>query len=135
MKQINKFLLLPVFFFLLLAGNAKADQLAWITKDQAEKTVQYFKDNDIKTVILFCACCDNDKKLKVTVDKIFYRKTENPDYYEVVIQGDASDGSRINEGVDLAYLHIKKDKNAVCLGLELGFVCDPCTKPFKWKIN
>jgi hypothetical protein len=121
-----------ILFVVTLVQNVKADQLAWITKDQAEQTVQYFNDNDIKTIVLFCGCCDKDVKMKVSVDKVFYRKTENPDYYEVVIQGNASDGSRINEGVDLAYVHVLRDSKWRCLGKELGFKCDPCTKAFKY---
>ncbi|KXK45023.1 MAG: hypothetical protein UZ05_CHB002002531 [Chlorobi bacterium OLB5] len=36
-------------FLLLFAVNVSfADQLAWITEEQAEKTVQYLKDNKIK---------------------------------------------------------------------------------------
>lgn len=130
--KTKKIYIFTIILLVFLVQNVKADQLAWITKDQAEQTVQYFKDNDIKTVVLFCACCDKDIKMKVTVDKVFYRKTENPDYYEVVIQGTAEDGSRINEGVDLAYVHIKHDSKWRCLGKELGFQCDPCTKPFKF---
>lgn len=112
----------------------QADQLAWITKDQAEQTVKYIKDNDIKHIILFCGCCDKDVKKKVKVSKVFYRQTENPSYYEVVISGEVTGTDEtVNEGVDLAYTFINKDGMAACLGKELGFECDPCTKPFKWK--
>ena len=123
---------ISLILIVLNFSTAKADQLAWITKDQAEQTVQYFNDNDIKAIVLFCGCCDKDVKMKISVDKVFYRKTENPDYYEVVIQGNAADGSRINEGVDLAYVHILRGSKWRCLGKELGFKCDPCTKAFKF---
>jgi hypothetical protein len=119
---------------LVVAGIrfAKADQLQWLTKDQAEKTVEYFEDNDIKRVILWCACCDNNRMEKVKVTKIYFRKAEDPNYYEVIIEGTGADSRKINEAVDLAYVHIKKNKKAYCLGKELGFECDPCTTPFKW---
>jgi hypothetical protein len=125
-----------ILFFILLVSSvyaAKADQLAWLTKDQAAETVDYLKNNDIKEVILFCGCCDKDVKKKVKVTKIFYRQTENPDYFEVVIVGNTLESEMVNEGVDLAYTFINKDGKAACLGKEMGYQCDPCTKPFKWK--
>lgn len=127
-----KKLFLYAFVFLLIQ-NAKADQLAWLSKDQAKQTVDYFNDNNIKEVILFCGCCDKDIKEKVTVSKVYYRQVkDSKEYYEVVIEGSTPETKPVKKAVDLAYVYIKKDNKAACLGLELGFQCDPCTQPYDW---
>jgi hypothetical protein len=132
-KIVKMGVLLPLFFIIFNCSSAKADQLAWLTKDEITKAMDFIKSNDIKEVILYCACCNNNVKAKVTVSKIYYRQVkESKEYYEVVIKGTLSDGTTIKQAVDLAYVHIKKDDKAVCLGLEAGFQCDPCTKPFDW---
>src|SRR4030095_16305773 len=124
--------ILFVVFIVFAVKLTFSDQLAWITKEQAETTVAYFEDENIKQVVLWCACCDNDrKKLKVKVSKIFDRQTAEPDYYEVVIEGLTERGVFINDPVDLAYVHVKRSGKWRCLGRELGFKCDPCTKAFK----
>lgn len=124
-----------LLFIVLIVFAVKlsySDQLAWITKEQAEKTVAYFEDEGITQVVLWCACCNNDKKVKVTVSKIFYRRTAEPDYYEVVLEGITDRGNFVSDPVDLAYVHIKRGSKWRCLGKELGFECDPCTKAFKF---
>jgi len=67
--QIKRVLL--VFLLLVSAKFIYADQLAWITEEQAMTTVDYFKENKIKNVILWCACCDNDEKMKIKVTRIY----------------------------------------------------------------
>ena len=94
--------ILFIIIVLFAVKISYSDQLAWITKEQAEKTVAYFEDEGITQVVLWCACCDNDKKVKVTVSKIFYRNTSDPGYYEVVIEGTFSTGGKLwGEPVDL----------------------------------
>ncbi|MCI0449103.1 MAG: hypothetical protein L0Y79_04855 [Chlorobi bacterium] len=118
--------------FLVFAINTSySDQLAWITKEQAEKTVSYFEDEDISRVVIWCACCDNDPKIKVNVERISYKKADDPSYYEIYITGTTSDGRTISQPVDLAYVHVKRSGKWRCLGKELKFDCDPCTKAFK----
>lgn len=126
MKKIILLLL-----FTSLSRPTFSDQLAYISKEQAENTVAFLNDEQISTVILWCACCDNDSKVKVKIDKVYYKYTGYENYYQVYINGRTLDGRNIDEGVDLAYVHIKKGKKWYCLGKELGFKCDPCTKPFK----
>ena len=122
-----------LFLTLFMVNFSYSDQLAWITKDQAEQTVEYFRDNDITQVILWCACCDNDPKILVSVNRVFYKPAEGRGYYEVYIEGtNALLGQVINEPVDLAYVHIKRGGKWRCLGKELKFDCDPCTKSFKY---
>ncbi|HEY3251496.1 MAG TPA: hypothetical protein VGK25_10305 [Ignavibacteria bacterium] len=110
-----------------------SDQLAWITKAQAEKTIAYFEDNDITRVVLWCACCDNDPKTLINVTKIYYKPSDDPSYYEVYIEGtNPLVGQVVSQPVDLAYVHIKRNSKWRCLGKELKFECDPCTKAFKF---
>ncbi len=124
--------LLCISVFLLCSYFAKADQLAWLTKEQAELTVQYFKEFGIEKAILWCACCDGDTAKKIKITKIYFRHTGTDEYYEVVIEGKDMEGNTIDEAVDLAYVHVPSGENANCLGLELGFECSPCTEPFLW---
>ena len=122
-----------VFFFLLVfVKTANSDQLEWISKEQAEQTVQYFEDKDIKQVVLWCACCDNDAKTLVNVTKIYYKPASDASYYTIYIEGTDNTGSAVNHAVDLAYVHIKRGSKWRCLGKELKFECDPCTKSFKF---
>ncbi len=120
-----------VFLLLISVKYIYADQLAWITKEQAEKTVQYFKDNKIKYAVLWCACCDNDTKMKIKVTRISYKQAEGQPYYEVWLEGKDKEGKRLNQAVDLAYVHVKIEGVYNCLGKLLEFECDPCTEPFK----
>ncbi|MBI3366637.1 hypothetical protein HY041_03360 [Candidatus Roizmanbacteria bacterium] len=121
-----------IFLFLFTAKLAYSDQLAWLTKDQAEQTITYFQNHNINEVILYCGCCDGDTKIKVAVSKIYSRQATDPQYWEIVIEGTTPGGNKIIRAVDLAYVHIKRGSKARCLGKELGFYCDPCVKPFKW---
>ncbi|MBZ0202390.1 MAG: hypothetical protein IT281_05355 [Ignavibacteria bacterium] len=127
---MRKFLIVVVL--LLAVKIAHADQLQWITKDQAAETKAYFWDNEIKQVILWCACCDNDMKMLVNVEYVGYKPASDPNYYEFFITGTTFDGKKIDQEVDLAYVHILRGSKWRCLGKELKFECDPCTKPFKF---
>lgn len=124
-------IILAAFLLVLAAGTTFSDQLAWITKDQAKQTVAYFTENEIDRVVLWCACCDNDTKMIVEVEHIRYKKAEDPNYYQIYIEGVSTKGKNVNYAVDLAYVHIKRDGLWRCLGTELGFECDPCTKAFR----
>jgi hypothetical protein len=124
--------LVCILIIMLISYLAKADQLAWISKDQAEQTIQYFNEYGINKAILWCACCDGDKQRKIEITKIYYKYTGTDEYYEVVIEGTDEKGATVNEAVDLAYVHIQSGLKANCLGKELGFECSPCTVPFSW---
>ena len=89
--------------------------------------------NSQDQLILWCACCDNDPILKVKPVKIYYESAGFEDYYQVVVELINSKGVKTKEQIDLAYVHIKKDNKAYCVGTELGFECDPCTAPFVWE--
>ncbi|MBK8555946.1 MAG: hypothetical protein IPL65_09345 [Lewinellaceae bacterium] len=124
---------LLLLFLLSLTAPAFADQLAWLTKAQADKTQQWLNKNSLKKVVLWCACCDSDAKTKGTVQKYEIRQVDGyPEYYELVLTIRNEAGGIEVMPVDLAYVHIKKGKKARCLGKVIGLECDPCTKPFPW---
>jgi len=113
------------------ANKLQADQLEWITKEQAIAAVEYLQQQE--AVIIWCGCCEEDRMRPVVITKVYYEKVENEgeDYYTVKIDGFDGEGNEIvGEPLDLAYVHIVKDYVAYCLGVELGFECDPCVEPF-----
>ena len=127
---MRKFLI--VIVLLLAVKFVYADQLAWITKEQAQKTVAYFNEREVSQVILWCACCDNDPKMLINVEGVTYKPASDANYFEVYITGTTFDGKRFDQPVDLAYVHVLRGSKWRCLGKELKFECDPCTKAFKF---
>lgn len=124
--------IIAIFILFLAVNISYSDQLAWITKEQAEKTVKYIEENEISQVILWCACCDNDYKLLLNLSDIYYKPASDPQYYEIWVEGTKFNGGGFKDAVDLAYVHIQKGSKWKALGNVLGFECDPCTKPFKF---
>ncbi len=128
---MKKLLTLSFLFFALFF--AKADQLAYLTLDQATKAVNYLQKQD--HVIMWCACCDDDAQIYVRIAKVYYQRvadTKEP-YYEVIIEGTNANGEFVNEAVDLAYVHAQSGSKYKSVGKLLKFKCDPCTKPFEWQ--
>lgn len=121
-----------ILCFLLIAGFAKADQLALITHAQAEKAVAYLKKET--SVILWCSCCEGDPMKRITINEVFIKETENGKYYSVVLKGRDEDGKEVEEYLDLAYVFVKKGSKGQSLGKVLKFECDPCVKPFNWDV-
>lgn len=124
-----------LLFFILTFGFSffiYADQLQWLSKEQAEQAVQYLHDAKVKQAVLWCACCDNDPAVKIKIKKAEIRYTGTGDDYEVIITGKRADGTPFSDAVDLAYFHIKSGDQAYCFGAVLNFDCDPCTGPFPW---
>lgn len=134
MKQLSSVVLI-LAILLLASKSLKADQLAWITESQAKQATELLKTQN--KIILYCACCDNDPKQKVKIKNVVYRHPkingkEQKEYYQVFVTAKIN-GEWQEVALDLAYVHIKKGKEAHCLGKELNFECDPCTEPFSWK--
>lgn len=126
-----KFTLFVLSMF-LLTTTAKADQLAYITKSQAIEATEYLLKES--KVILWCACCDDMNKTLVMISGVTYQHTGYQDYYEVSITGIDADGNSVNQAIDLAYVHVQIEDDAEPLGEVLGYECDPCTLPFRWKV-
>ena len=109
---------------------AKADQLASLTLEQAEKAVAYLKKEAV--VVLWCSCCKDDPLRRVTVSEVFMKISKDGSYYSVVLKGRDENGKQIEEYLDLAYVFVKKKSKGQSLGKVLKFKCDPCVPPFYW---
>lgn len=131
-KRILSFLLLLITFY------CQADQLELLTKEQAIKATDLLRKQS--EIISWCACCnleDGGKKETIQISKVYIKKVDlnsnQLENYFVVIEGkNADNNENFNRNVDLAYIHINKNGNWFCVGKELGFECDPCTKSFFW---
>lgn len=122
----NLFLIITLF---IISSKAKADQLAFISKTQAEQAVELLKEQ--KVLVLWCACCADEQMKRVTVKNVSIRYTDVEEFYTVVLDAIDSNGNIISEDLDLAYVHFKIGNKAYNVGQALGFKCDPCTLPFK----
>ncbi|GGH72313.1 hypothetical protein GCM10011379_32590 [Filimonas zeae] len=109
---------------------AKADQLATLTPEQAEKAVTYLKKESV--VVLWCSCCKDDPLRRVTVKEVFRKALQDGKHYSVVLKGRDENGKEIEEYLDLAYVFVKKKSEGHSLGKLLKFKCDPCVPPFYW---
>lgn len=121
----------PIVVILLLLTTflAKADQLAVLTLEQAEKAVTYLKKEAV--VVLWCSCCNDDTLRRVTVEEVFMKATKDGKY-SVVLKGRDENGKKMEEYLDLAYVFVKKKTEGHALGKILKFKCDPCVPPFYW---
>lgn len=118
---------------LLTSFFAKADQLAALTREQAEKAVAYLKKES--SIILWCSCCENESLKRVTINEVFIKADKDGKYFSVVLKGRDDDGKEIEEYLDLAYVFVKKGQKGHSLGKVLKFKCDPCVKPFDWEMS
>ncbi|MGV6861534.1 MAG: hypothetical protein ACWA41_07165 [Putridiphycobacter sp.] len=130
---MKKLLVLLVFGLSVL--NVKADQLAYISKADAEKAVAYLQKN--KKVILFCGCCSGVDAEKVKVTAVEARYTNYENYYEVYItyKDKANKKEPKTVPVDLAYLWVKHNGIVQTLGKVLDLDHDPCTESVSWKLK
>ena len=133
----NYFIL--IIFIFLFSFQIKADQLAFLTKDQAEKTVDYLEKKN--EVLLWCACCDDVQNYSgpegvflVQFEEVGFEHTGFDQNYQVFIianqEHEIYSNKKVKLRLDLAYTHIIDKGIAYTLGTLLGFDCDPCTEPF-----
>lgn len=81
---------------LILSLAVFADQAAWITKDEAERTAVFLKD---KTQIKhYCAPCDDKSVTTEDISAVEAAPTGTEDYWEVLVNG---------KGIDLAYVYFQ----------------------------
>lgn len=104
-----------------------ADQLAYISKSEAEKAATYI--NKHNNIILFCGCCPLIKPEKVKVLKAEAIHTGYEDYYEVTIHYLDKEGQEVNKNIDLAYVWVKKIFGPKTLGKLMNLEHDYCVKP------
>ncbi len=119
-------LILTVFLFVNVFF-AQADQLAYLTKAEAEKGAEILKKQ--KFVYLFCGCCDNDVTEKIKINSVEVRYTGYEDFYEIFVISNTKEGKK-EYSLDLAYAWLKVKKSFNTVGSILGLEHDPC-KPFQ----
>ena len=121
-----------VLFVVLLfhAFQAQADQLAWLSAEDAEMASAYLSEQT--EIVIWCACCDNDCPKKIKLTKVSYFEND-AGFYEVVIEGTSLEGEHIETSIDLAYVHVRKKNKYKCLGKVLRLPCHPCINTFERK--
>lgn len=112
-----------VLFLLGFTTFAKADQLAYISKEEAEKAAEFIRSQ--KFIYLFCGCCENDTPKKIKPVSVEVRYTNYDNYYEVVVTYAGENGTQTEE-LDLAYTWVKKRKKMSTVGTMLNMSHDPC---------
>lgn len=81
---------------LMLSLAVFADQAAWITKEQAEKTAAFLKDK--QQIKHYCEPCDDKSVTTEDISTVEAAPTGTEDYWEVLING---------KGIDLAYVYFQ----------------------------
>jgi hypothetical protein len=119
--------------FIGLTYFAKADQLAYISKEKAEEVAAYL--NSGKTVYFFCGCCAMREPSKAKIVSAKARHTGYEDYWEVVVEysNDNSESGVSSEAIDLAYVWKKGLFGSKTLGAKFDMEHDYCEKPKNWK--
>jgi hypothetical protein len=117
----------------LLSINSYADQLSYITKDQAAKAVEYLKTQ--KEVLLSCTCCEEPDNEYIKITNVYYKHSGSEDFYLVIIEGKNSRNQIVERAVDLAYVFIGKQGNAYNLASELNLEYQPCPLKTRWNPN
>lgn len=116
-----------ILFFALVSNFSFADQLAYISKEDAMAAAELIKKTG--TVYSYCGCCEDfadpkakpTKPVKLKVDQIIVRATGYEDYYEVYV---VVKGKEI--ALDLAYTWYKPAKKYMTIGEGLGLDHDKC---------
>ena len=121
---------IAVILFLLISFGSQADQLAYISKSDAEAAVAKIKK--MKSIYLFCGCCAIVQPEKVKVLEVTYAHTGYEDYYEVSIKYQTAEGKIETSPVDLAYIWKKGLLKSKTIGQMLGLEHDPCVNLKSW---
>jgi hypothetical protein len=128
-----KFLFFALFS-LSVIFQSRADQLMALTAEQLSAAASYLNSEEF--ILLWCGCCDEDPIRVVEIQELYWEETEfldeagNP-LYTLMLNGIDQNGNEISgEPLDLAYVHVIVENMAYCLGVQLGFECDPCVEPF-----
>jgi len=111
---------------MLFVIPAKADQLSYITKEQAKKARKEIRKMDY--VYLFCGCCDDEIAEQVKVVKVKFKFTGYENYYQVILTYKDKTGSVFGEGIDLAYVWSNRDNKNQTIGELLAFEHFTCLR-------
>lgn len=120
-----RFLIVTAVFMFIGLG-LKADQLAWLSKENAEKGADIINNSEL--VYLFCGCCDDEAGELITIINVEVSYTGTDDYYEVIIEFEDAYGEYQSEAVDLAYVWTyNEDGERKTIGQLMGLEHDPCS--------
>ena len=126
-----KKLILILSIFLFALNTVYADQLAYISKTDAEKAAKVLVG---KKAILYCGCCQSDNQIKIKILSTEVRYTNYENFYEVYISYINKNGEKITKPIDLAYVWIKDNGKVQTVGQILKLEHDPCSESIKWRI-
>lgn len=155
-RILSCFLLLFLGFAGIQVAQAQC-QLCYLLKEQAETAVNYLRLKG--EMVVYAGCSNRDIARKVRIQKIALRPSADKEgYFEVHVTGltvatfyiedqkiaNYTDTEMDFEGlIDIAYVHVrtggyveastgKSVWDATCLGIYLGYDCDPCIDPFDY---
>ncbi len=115
-----------LLLFVGFATFAKADQLAYLSKEDAERAAEFIRTQ--KTLYLFCGCCDGDTPVKISPVSVEVVYTNYEDYYEVIVTY-KENGQEKQAALDLAYTWFKKKRDMLTVGSAMNLEHDICN-PF-----
>lgn len=119
-----------IIFTLFVAFTSQADQLAYLSKADAERAATEIKVGEI--LFMYCGCCSSVEPEKVKVIEVEVKYTGYEDYYEVIVKYEKENGSIMSEGIDLAYVWKKKLFKYKTLGNLLNLEHDSCIYIKDW---
>lgn len=109
---------------LFVSSYSFADQLAYITKEQAEESAAKLKQSG--AFWSFCGCCDDKSIEFIEIKTVFAEYTGQEDFYQVVVEYLDKNGKLQRMELDLAYVWIKKGKRYKTLGTIMGYKHESC---------
>lgn len=116
--------------FIAISSLSYADQLAYISKADADRAVA--KIEKMKTIYLFCGCCSLVEPVKIQPIKVYTKHTGYEEYWEVYVQYLDEDGITRDEPLDLAYVWKKGLFKYKTIGQVLDLDHDTCTYIKDW---
>ena len=116
---------------ILCAHVCFADQLAYISKAQADEAVAFI--STLNKVYLFCGCCEIRKPEKVKPVKVYAKHTGHASYYEVHLEYTDETGKIKTTPLDLAYVWYRKLRKYNTIGDALKLEHDRCVYLRDWK--
>lgn len=122
---MKNFILFTLFIG-TLSINSYADQLAYLSKKDAERGAEIIEG--AKKIAFFCGCCDNQEKEVIKVKGVEIKFTGYEQYYEIYVMY-SYQGELKSVPVDLAYVWVKQHGEVKTIGQILGLEHDPCKKP------
>ncbi|WP_026999574.1 hypothetical protein [Eisenibacter elegans] len=157
MRFLNKILLTFLLQGLPVFAEAQC-QLCLFTVAEVLEIRDFLRTQE--ELVLYSGCEYNDLARRIRIDSVYYQLDEGmPDRrYAIHIKGTilgffailnqqptryTPEQQAFEGSIDLAYTHIKVGGyydqalgkyiwDAKCLGIYLGFACDPCTDPFDY---